>query len=63
MTSGFSQIACAPDAQRQPDVRVVQVVRRADADVVHALGFGPARSFSRCRSNRSISVKNRTSNE
>ena len=31
-----------PDAQREPDVRVVQVVRRADGDVVHAAGVGAA---------------------
>ena len=30
------------DAKREPDVRVVEVVRRADAHVVHALGFRAA---------------------
>ena len=51
------------DAQRQPHVRVVQIVRRADRHVVDALRSGPRRSFSRCRSKRSNSVKKRTSKE
>ena len=30
------------DAKRQPDVRVMEIIRRADADVVHAIGVGAA---------------------
>ena len=33
------------DAQRQPHVRIVQVVWRADAEIVDALGFGAALEF------------------
>jgi hypothetical protein len=44
MTSGFSQIACAP-AQRHAHVRAVQVIRRAHAQVVDAILSGPCFSF------------------
>ena len=36
-TSGFSQIASAPERKREAHVRVVQVVGRADGDVVDRL--------------------------
>ena len=51
------------DAQRQPDVRVVQVVRRADAQVVHARSRGAAAQLFEMPIEPLESVKNRTSNE
>ena len=42
MTSGFSQMACGAHPQGEADVGVVQVVGRADRDVVHALFLAAA---------------------
>src|SRR5581483_573565 len=42
MTSGFSQIASAPYPQREPDMRIVEVVRRTDRHVVDAARLRPA---------------------